>query len=279
MALGQKLQHPGFFTGTVPEASRLPWVGYRRFDAPMPGYTSPGALPPMMRDYGADPATMRDYGGDPAALRPYGEFTSPVNLADDPGYQFRKREAIQLLGNRGSAMGIAKGGAAARALTRDVSQFASGEYGQAFNRAVTTHGLRRQSALDEFASGQYGDAYGRQHSLDMFEAARYGDTFRRQHALDLRGDALTQYGLRAEEARQRTAFGERGHDRALQRQALRRQRVIDRQNYALARHDRAQGAHQQRVNTWNSYMQSLLTKYGIDVGGLPGVNAPSAPAR
>lgn len=153
------------------------------------GHSSSGPAPapikPPVPHPGVFSADIPQWGG-------YAAFRAPTDLSADPGYQFRLNEALQALGNRQSATGISRGGAAAGALTRLASDLASQEYRNAFERSVQQHGLNRLQALDDYGAAHRGlSAQERQHKINL--------------------------------------------------------------------------------GAYNTHMQQLLQKYGIDVGGLPGV--------
>jgi len=67
----------------------------------------------------------------------------------DPGYEFRMQEGASALEGGAAARGNVLSGAQGKALTRYGQDVASQEYGNAFNRALTTHNveLAKQQAL------------------------------------------------------------------------------------------------------------------------------------
>lgn len=115
-------------------------------------------------------------GGNPKSLV-YGKYAKDPTLADielDPGYQFRLTEGLKALDRRNAAAGMGyRGGAATKAATRYSQDYASGEYGRAFdrynvNRANQLNPLAALAGMAQTATGtmtnaagQYGrEAYG-----------------------------------------------------------------------------------------------------------------------
>lgn len=78
----------------------------------------------------------------------YGRYAKDPTLADiqmDPGYQFRLTEGLKALDRRNAAGGMGyRGGAATKAATRYSQDYASGEYGRAFDR----YGVNRANQLN-----------------------------------------------------------------------------------------------------------------------------------
>lgn len=68
----------------------------------------------------------------------------------DPGYSFRLQEGVNALDASASSRGRLRSGAQDKAVTRYASNLASQEYGNAFNRAVTTHSINEGAKTDEF---------------------------------------------------------------------------------------------------------------------------------
>ena len=79
-------------------------------------------------------AKMRDqYGNMPAA------FTGQVDLGQDPGYAFRLKEGQQALDRQAAARGGLISGGALKAAQRYGQEMGSQEYGNAYNRALTSY--------------------------------------------------------------------------------------------------------------------------------------------
>jgi hypothetical protein len=83
--------------------------------------------------------------GDPSAegfgslTKGYGEFKAPT-MIDDPGYKFRLEEGAKGIERSSAARTGTLSGAAAKEMARYNQDFASGEYGNAYNRALQTFG-------------------------------------------------------------------------------------------------------------------------------------------
>lgn len=69
-------------------------------------------------------------------------FTGQVNMLSDPGYQFRLSEGLKGLERSAAARGGLMSGAAGKALTRFGQDYASNEYQNAYNRALTEYNAR-----------------------------------------------------------------------------------------------------------------------------------------
>lgn len=115
---------------------------------------------------GAQSAIGRAYDDQKKALNPYSDLgikslaqlTSGNLMKDDPGYQFRLDEGNKSINSGLAARGLGNSGAAIKALTRYGQDYASGEYGNAFNRQMqmANMGLNAAGGLSNAASG-YGE--------------------------------------------------------------------------------------------------------------------------
>lgn len=76
-----------------------------------------------------------------------------VDVTQDPGYQFRMREAQKALQRQRSAAGTMASGGALRELARYSQDLASQEYGQAWNRASQLRQQRLSTLADLGATG------------------------------------------------------------------------------------------------------------------------------
>lgn len=110
-----------------------------------PGETNPAGIGPGGNAMGApsnfDPNVINPVAGsfDAGGMDPnaYGSLSRRFGMSDfqaDPGYEFRLSEGLKALQRSGAAKGLALSGAQAKALTRYNSDFASNEYGNAYNR-------------------------------------------------------------------------------------------------------------------------------------------------
>ena len=81
------------------------------------------------------------------------------NMQMDPGYQFRLNEGNKAINNAASARGNAMGGGTMKALSRYGQDYASNEYGNAFNRQnqIANYGYNASNSLANFAGG-FGNA-------------------------------------------------------------------------------------------------------------------------
>jgi hypothetical protein len=81
-----------------------------------------------------------------AGIAPGGEFTQTLNAdnfkALDPGYDFRLQQGQQALERAQNATGGMSSGASLKALTRYGQDYASGEFGNAYNRFTNNQNLR-----------------------------------------------------------------------------------------------------------------------------------------
>lgn len=109
-----------------------------------------------------------DYGGGPPGVTPFPgapqlqPFTGNVNLEQDPGYQFRLREGMRAIQQSASAAGTLQSGNTLKGLTRFGQDYASQEYGNAYNRAFGENQQQNNIAQQGFGNaiqvnqGQYG---------------------------------------------------------------------------------------------------------------------------
>ena len=86
-----------------------------------------------------------------------GEFTGQVNMMADPGYQFRLSEGLKALDRQAAARGGLISGAALKGAQRYGQDYASGEYQNAYNRALTEYQSR--VAQSQLGYGREMDAY------------------------------------------------------------------------------------------------------------------------
>lgn len=80
-------------------------------------------------------------------------------MSQDPGYQFRLDQGNKQINAGAAARGMANSGRTMKELTRYGSDFASNEYGNAYNRLASMAGMG-QTAVNQM--GQYGQTYGQQ---------------------------------------------------------------------------------------------------------------------
>ena len=80
------------------------------------------------------------------------EFAAPTNVTEqnDPGYQFRQQQGQQALENQEAATGSLLSGGSAKALDQYNQNYASNEYGNVYNRALTNY----QQAYNQFQQSQ-----------------------------------------------------------------------------------------------------------------------------
>jgi hypothetical protein len=85
-------------------------------------------------------------------------FTGQVNMLSDPGYQFRLSEGLKALDRQAAARGGLISGSALKAAQRFGQEFASGEYGAAYGRAMTEYDAARMRATEQYnrLAGQAG---------------------------------------------------------------------------------------------------------------------------
>ena len=234
---------------------RWPSPRWRRESPTHPGtYTyEPFARPlPDIQPFAGPTVRPIEYAPlDKYAPLEYEPFVAPTpdSLLDDPGYQFRRSEGLNAVLHSAASRGLSRGGSALKALDRYGQGFASNEFGQLFNRSVTTHGLGRQSALDEYSQG-------RQLALDKHGSGR-------QLALD-------QY-----------TSDTGAHGRSLDEYLVNTGNDADQWGRSLAgwsANNRA-GLSGYQVNTgaFDAYWGRLLQQYSIDRGTTPPPYVPPPP--
>lgn len=101
------------------------------------------AVVPFGSGAGAVPGTGggTDVSSFGAGMTPYGSsFQAPTNVTEqnDPGYQFRLQQGLQAVQNSAAARGGLLGGNAAKAMNDYAQGSASNEYGNVYNRAMST---------------------------------------------------------------------------------------------------------------------------------------------
>jgi hypothetical protein len=87
----------------------------------------------------------------------YTPFTAPKpeDVLSDPSYQFRVEQGQKMLQGSAAAKGLTRTGGTLQDLVNYGQQAASDEYGNAYNRALSTWGAQYQGQKDAFAP-QYG---------------------------------------------------------------------------------------------------------------------------
>lgn len=117
----------------------------------------------------------------PALYGQSGNLTRDFTAQDfqaDPGYQFRLGEGQKQIESSAAARGGLLSGAAAKALTKYNQNFASNEYGNAFNRFQTQQGNRRNMLATLAGIGQNAtnatQQAGQNFATGSSNAAQYG---------------------------------------------------------------------------------------------------------
>lgn len=113
----------------------------------------------------ANSAVSGSYEDQKKYLNPYNDLgikslaqlTSGNLMQNDPGYQFRLDEGNKAINASLAARGLGNSGAALKSLTKYGQDYASGEYGNAFNRQMqmANMGLNAAGGLSN-AAGSYG---------------------------------------------------------------------------------------------------------------------------
>jgi hypothetical protein len=85
-------------------------------------------------------------------------FSGQVNMMADPGYQFRLSEGLKALDRQAAARGGLISGGALKAAQRFGQDYATGEYGAAYNRALTEYNAQvgRADTMYNRLAGQAG---------------------------------------------------------------------------------------------------------------------------
>jgi hypothetical protein len=116
-------------------------------DAPLDmGGEGPGVgVPPVPGTPGADPLINPNLGAFGSLSTPWSEqFTAPtdVTMQNDPGYAFRLKEGQRLLENSAASRGGLLTGSTAQDIQRYGQEYASGEYGNVYDRAMREYQQR-----------------------------------------------------------------------------------------------------------------------------------------
>lgn len=130
-----------------------------------------------------------------------GAFTGQVNMQADPGYQFRLSEGLKALDRQAAARGGLISGSALKGAQRYGQDYASGEYQNAYNRALTEYQSR--VAQSQMGYGRELDAYnaamqrsnvGYGRELDAYNAAMQRSTTGYNRLASLAGLGQTSVG-------------------------------------------------------------------------------------
>lgn len=109
----------------------------------------------------------------------YGSLGGPVNLEEDPGYQFRLEQGEQAINRAASAAGGRHGGKTLKALQAHGQGLASQEYDNAFSRQQARNAQRMQAGmgLDQMRQAALLNQAGRSDQMSQFGAGlnmKYG---------------------------------------------------------------------------------------------------------
>lgn len=108
----------------------------------VPGSGLAGSPPPTQAPFSATPGASGT-GSFGSLMTPYsGTFTAPTGLSEqnDPGYQARLQLGTQALQQSAAARGNVVTGGTANDLNKYAQDYASNEYGNVYNRALSTYG-------------------------------------------------------------------------------------------------------------------------------------------
>lgn len=113
------------------------------------------------------------------AYEPPPEFTGAIDLARDPGYQFRLEQGIEARDKSAAARGRLLSGAQQKAIEEYAQGVASQEYQNVYARESDIYSKQRQAALDKYQIGygeavdQYAREYGAESDKYLREASEY----------------------------------------------------------------------------------------------------------
>jgi len=127
-------------------------------------------------------AGVNALGGLSAGLAPGGDFSRAFTMADfqqDPGYEFRMNEGLRALRNAASARRMGRSPASSMALTRYAQDYASGEFGRAFDRYQADLGGRYNRLAGVAGTGQQATS----------QIGAYGSNFANQAGANITGAA------------------------------------------------------------------------------------------
>jgi hypothetical protein len=128
------------------------------------------------------PAAFSPQTGLPGQFNPRtgmpSEFTGQVDMTRDPGYQFRLSEGLKALDRQAAARGGLISGSALKAAQRFGQDYASGEYGAAYGRALTEYEAQLQRnqlgygrELQQYGLGVELNQMGYGREMDVYNAA------------------------------------------------------------------------------------------------------------
>lgn len=114
-------------------------------------YTAPQAFNPAMFNYGGTPVQPT--------------FQAPtLDNTNDPGYAFRLKEGQRAIQNQASAQGL-RGGDVAKAMQDYAQNYASSEYGNVYNRALSGFNANLAGQQQQFGQDYSASALNSQNSL------------------------------------------------------------------------------------------------------------------
>ena len=248
------LEHPGAFTPTKFDSEFTPTpYESKPFDSEFNAtpWVDPGVGVGQFRGPGVKPLEYEQF-----------EAPSFKKMLEDPGYQFRRDEGLNAVTNRQSSAGLARGGAAGKALARWNQDYASGEYGKVFDRAVTTHGAGRQAALDEYGAST--DAWGRAMGTHRQNYQQGADQWGRT----MQGH-LTNVGQESDAWNRLFQTDQANNNRALTTHLTNTGQDADAWNRRFqtnqANNNSGLAAHQTNVGTYNAHISNLLELYNSQV--------------
>ena len=125
----------GTFGGGGPSPGDYPRVDLPQFDRP-------------------EPVAFREYRqGDPFSFE---DFRAPTleDARNEPGYEFARSEGLRGLSNLNAAKGLSRTGGAYKGVVDWGNRFAEQNYGNVYNRAASTYGLRRSNAFENYVGNE-----------------------------------------------------------------------------------------------------------------------------
>ena len=319
--------HPGTysyepFTTSLPDIQPFSGPSVRPLE--YESFVDPGVRPleyESFVDPGVRPFEYEPFDGPSVRPFEYESFAgyepfvapTPESLLDDPGYQFRRSEGLRSVLHSAASRGLSRGGSALKALDRYGQGHASDEYDRVFGRSVTTHGLGRQTALDEYGAG-------RQEALDQYtsDVGAHGRAVTthglgRQSALDqytsdvgAHGRAVTTHGLGRQSALDQYTSDVNAYNQSVTTHGLGRQQAVDQHTSDTSAHGRqlneylvntgnqadqwnrslagwsvnnraGLAGYQANTGAFDQYWARLLQQYGIDKSTVPPPYVPPPP--
>ena len=246
---------------------------------------------PLSLDPGQGPQNL-DYQGRMPTYGGSDQFSfSGADLANDPGVKFRMDQAADTINRKAGAAGKRISGNRVNDLLTYSQDLASQEFGNAFNRALTTSEVNQGRNLTDYniSRGEEADQYGRtvqQNQLtNANEAVQYGrgmDQYNvaAQNDLNAYNRGLTKYGIDQTNEQQQYERQQRAYAQdvqaVMQQYGIDYQQAVDIYKAQQGNLDRQAQLANLGINTTNTLNNALLAKTQGETGNILNIGEAKA---